>query len=132
MKKLTIADAIAKYKAPVEKSHKRFTLKHVNKEIQKEFPFVELVKGEGYYYLIPSSIEAENNPILKYMVDSSVYIYRLCDQPIERWMVDVRELISKAEKEAQYANDWSDSSDPNEEASKEYYDRANQDLRELL
>lgn len=69
-------------------------LKTVNKAIADEGMKLELVAGDGYFYVTGPGCESLNN--------ASVYIYRLNDQPLEAWLNDVRGF-AKEIKENGYA-----------------------------
>jgi hypothetical protein len=66
----------------------RMSLKSINASIQKQFPLVELVRGDGYHYLILD--DAENNiyetrPIMTpYTKDQSEFL----------WVEDARNFVA--------------------------------------
>lgn len=69
-------------------------LKTVNKAIAAEGINLELVAGEGYFYVVGPGTESLDN--------ASIYIYRLNDQPLEIWLRDVRNFAREI-KENGYA-----------------------------
>lgn len=69
-------------------------LKTVNKAIAAEGINLELVAGEGYFYVVGPGTESLDN--------ASIYVYRLNDQPLEIWLRDVRNF-AKEIKENGYA-----------------------------
>jgi len=69
-------------------------LKTVNKAITAEGINLELVAGEGYFYVVGPGAES--------LSTASIYIYRLNDQPLESWLMDVR-AFAREIKENGYA-----------------------------
>lgn len=73
---------------------KRLTLKTVNKAIQTKFPNVELVKGNGYFYIVGM----QDTPMaltVAELYETSIYTYQLNDLPIERWVREVELLLNQ-------------------------------------
>lgn len=69
-------------------------IKTVNKAIAAEGINLELVAGEGYFYVVGPGAESLSN--------ASVMVYRLNDQPLEAWLRDVRNFAQEI-KENGYA-----------------------------
>lgn len=69
-------------------------IKTVNKAIAAEGINLELVAGEGCFYVVGPGCES--------LANASIYIYRLNDQPLEAWMQDVRNFAQEI-KENGYA-----------------------------
>lgn len=72
---------------------KRTTLKKVNEAIEKAFPNVFLVKGEGYFY-IASDDEATGLKIAG-LFQTSVYVCNLSAYTPEQWVNEVRRLFEE-------------------------------------
>lgn len=72
----------------------RITLKQVNKAIQKIHPEVELVKGEGYFYV--AGITESMRLTIAGFYETSIYVYRINHQSIERWVDDVNRIMKQA------------------------------------
>lgn len=77
--------------APLNK--KRITLKTVNKAIHAEFPDISLVKGEGYFYLIPDNDKGLE--LIGSHPSTSIYVYKLNELTVEQWLEDVRAVIKR-------------------------------------
>lgn len=60
----------------------------INREITKRWPGVELVKGEGYFYLIGDSLD------LAY--STSIYAFSVNQLTKAQWMSVVTEIMEKA------------------------------------
>jgi hypothetical protein len=69
------------------------TLAQVNKAIQKKHPLVELVKGEGYFYIYSS--DKNMGRYIASLYTSSIYVYALNQQTVEQWVADVDRLLTK-------------------------------------
>lgn len=69
-------------------------LRTVNKAIAAEGINLELVAGEGYFYVVGPGTESLDS--------ASIYVYRLNDQPLEDWLRDVRGFAQEI-KENGYA-----------------------------
>lgn len=65
------------------------TLKQINKRIQREMPTVELVKGEGYFYLVCDDVA---NNVYE---TQSIMTPFLKDQTAQRWIDDARAFFAK-------------------------------------
>lgn len=70
---------------------KRITLKAVNAAIAKEFPNVQLFKGEGCFYIF--SEHPETALKIAGLYQCGIYVYRLGDFPLERWVQEVKQLL---------------------------------------
>lgn len=62
-------------------------IKTVNKAIQKHFPKVKLVKGNGYYYIIGEGTET--------LPRTGIYVYALNRISIDAWVNEVKNLMNK-------------------------------------
>lgn len=69
-------------------------IKTVNKALAAEGINLELVAGDGYFYVVGPGTES--------LSSASIYIYRLNDQPLEAWLRDVRNFAQEI-KENGYA-----------------------------
>lgn len=65
-------------------------LSTVNKAIKAENIDLELVAGEGYFYVV--------GPKTEHLANASVYVYRLNDQDLASWMEDIRGFAKEIEK----------------------------------
>jgi len=74
-------------------------LKSVNKAIQKEFPDVELVKGDGYFYFWPTDAaqSAESFHWLETADTTSVMVNRINDLTLDQWFEELRILREEFE-----------------------------------
>lgn len=68
-------------------------IKTVNKAIAAEGINLELVAGDGYFYVVGPGAESLDT--------ASIYIYRLNDQSLDAWLMDVR-AFAKEIKENGY------------------------------
>ena len=82
----------------------RLALKTINKEIQKHFPQLELVKGEGYFYFISDDVDI-------YGLDStSIYCYKLNDLSLNSWISEAENVDKKL---TEYKRDKTPITNPN-------------------
>ena len=73
---------------------KKLILKTVNKEIQKEYPFLELVKGEGYFYFISIGDE-ESTKALSSLNTTTVLTYKLNDFSMKQWLSEAKDIYEQ-------------------------------------
>lgn len=66
-----------------------FTIKSINKVFQEDNLPIELVKGEGYFYLIYDDVE---NNIYETV---SIYTVRLGDMTKDRWIEEGRTFATE-------------------------------------
>lgn len=66
-----------------------FTIKSINKVFQEDSLPIELVKGEGYFYLIYDDVE---NNIYE---TQSIYTVRLSDMTKDRWVEEGRTFATE-------------------------------------
>lgn len=71
------------------------TLKKVNKEIQVQFPEVELVKGDGYYYYAVKEEFGGNPHWIDLAYTTSVMVPRLNDLPLEVWVSEIQGIYAE-------------------------------------
>ena len=71
---------------------KRLTLATVNKAVAAAVPGAELVKGEGYFYFIGAGFERAKS--------ASVYVPRLNDLSLERWVEEAKSIHAEIEEPA--------------------------------
>lgn len=64
------------------------TLKQINKALKNKGYEVELVRGEGYFYFFGNDAD--------YLTSQGVYIPRLSDQSVEKWVEDFEFLKNKS------------------------------------
>lgn len=69
------------------------TIAQVNKAIHKEFPHVNLAKGEGTFFLY--SDDEKWGLDISGMYRNSIDICHLNQQSVEGWVDDVRELLKQ-------------------------------------
>jgi len=67
----------------------RITLNQVNKAIAAKFPGVELVKGNGYFYVAPTDYNSEMAQKIAALYQQGIYVYRLNDMSIDKWVESV-------------------------------------------
>jgi len=80
--------------AALEKeAQKKLTLRVVNEAIQKEFPTCFLHKGEGYFFI--ASDDEKWGMKIASMYQQGIYVHKINQQSLERWMQDVRELFAE-------------------------------------
>ena len=72
-------------------------LSTINKAAVKEGLGLELVKGNGYFYVA--------GPGTEHLDSASIYVYRLADQDQESWLKDMRSF-------AKEIKEYSDRADP--------------------
>lgn len=74
---------------------KATSLAQVNREIQKRFPEIMLVKGRGYFYI---ASDDENMGLkLAELYTTSIMVNKLTQQTVEAWVKDVEYLVNKIE-----------------------------------
>lgn len=76
-------------------NRKAKNLKEVNKAIQAKFPKVELVRGEGYYYI--SSQDEEEGLKMAGLYTTSIPVAYLHQQTIQQWVDSVEDLLKDQE-----------------------------------
>ena len=74
-------------------------MKTVNKEIQKLYPKMELIKGEGYFYFISEDIDIQQ------LYTTSVYTFLLNDLTLIDWIREAKEIDDKIIKVKKERND---------------------------
>jgi len=67
------------------------TLKQVNNRIQKKYPTIELIKGEGYFYIISEDDETAEK--LASLYSTGIYTFALSHDSLEGWVNEVSELV---------------------------------------
>ena len=74
---------------------KRLTLKSVSKAVTEAVGYeLELIKGNGYFYFIGTeATPADKDPSTWY--GSSVYVMRLSDLSLERWISEATALPTR-------------------------------------
>ena len=72
------------------------TIKKVNKNIQKMYPFLELVKGEGYFYFI--CLDDKEYDLFGLLDCTSVYAYTLNQMDLSAWIDEAKNIVSKMNK----------------------------------
>ena len=88
-------------KVPLFEENK-LTLAKVNKAIQAKHPLVKLVRGNGYYYLV--SDDDDMGLKLAGLYSTSIMCNSIKDQPLERWVGDVDELMKEIDNEKGYSD----------------------------
>lgn len=68
------------------------SLEALNKEIQKKYPGLELVRGEGYYYLY--SDDPELGLKIAGLFCSGIYVYDVSHISLERWLIEIENLFN--------------------------------------
>lgn len=69
---------------------KTLTLKFLNEKIAQPLG-VELVKGQGYFYLV--------GDIFDNTFSTSVMVYKVNDLPFDMWEQEIKDMVAKAKKE---------------------------------
>jgi hypothetical protein len=69
----------------------RLTIKTVNKAIQKVHPQIELVRGEGYFYIVGMDDLMKDKVCMLY--STSIPVYRLSHLTLEQWVESVNDLL---------------------------------------
>jgi hypothetical protein len=69
----------------------RLTMKTVNKAIQKVHPQIELVKGEGYFYIV--GLDDLTKDKVGMLYNTSIPVYRLSHLSLEQWIESVTYLL---------------------------------------
>lgn len=69
------------------------SLKRLNEKIDKIYPVVFLVKGEGYFYI--TSDDNEVGLKLAGFYQTSIYVCHLNHQSEEKWIEDVKRLMEQ-------------------------------------
>lgn len=67
----------------------RLTIAAVTAAIQPIAPGCELIKGEGYFYFIGPELERAR--------EASVYVTRLTDLTLERWVAEAAQIMATVE-----------------------------------
>lgn len=70
----------------------KLRMAQVQRAIDKRWPGVEFVKGEGYFYLVGDAVD------IAYA--TSMYVYSLNQLTLDEWMVRIEEIIKDAAKRA--------------------------------
>lgn len=73
------------------------SLAQVNRAIHKEFPHVNLFRGEGYFFIYSDNEKWAD--AIATLPSSSIYTYRLNQQSVEQWVSDVRRLVAQIDWE---------------------------------
>jgi transcriptional regulator len=68
---------------------KNLTLKYLNEKIAAPLG-VELVKGEGYFYLL--------GDIMAHASQSGIYVYKINDLTFDGWKDSIEELVNEAQR----------------------------------
>lgn len=75
-------------------AHIRIAL--VNKAIQKKYPLIELVKGEGYYYVHSSNDYMALK--LATLYTTSISVPNLNQMGLDRWVANVERILRDEEQ----------------------------------
>lgn len=67
------------------------SLIQVNKELHKTHPKIDLVRGEGYFYI--SSFDEEVGLMLAGLYTTSIPVYSIKHQSVDRWLQDIETLL---------------------------------------
>lgn len=78
-------------------SRKAKNLKEVNREIHRIFPTVNLVRGNGYFYI--ASDDDEMGLKIAGLFTTSIPVCYLHEQTIEQWVKDVKYLMADPDGE---------------------------------
>ncbi len=73
----------------------RLTLKAVNKEIQKKYPKVILVRDNSGYFYITSDDAETYKKLIAPLFETAIETYRLNMLTLDMWMFEVNRLFSK-------------------------------------
>lgn len=68
-------------------------LKTVNRILKEKYPFLELVKGKGYFYFIPTQKHYEQ--ALYSLESTSVYVSKCSDLSSEQWVSEADNIVSQ-------------------------------------
>lgn len=72
------------------------TLKQVNAEIEKNYPGVFLVKGNGYFYL--ASNDDKIGLALATLYTTSIGLFAIDHLPLDRWMQEVKAVLNDEQR----------------------------------
>jgi len=72
-------------------SQKAKSLAQVRNFLQKKYPLINIVRGQGYYYFI--SDDADMNSKLDRNATTSVMVFNCREQTLDRWMSDLEQLL---------------------------------------
>lgn len=68
-------------------------LKTVNRILQEKYPFLELIKGKGYFYFIP--VQERYKDAVGSLETTSVYVAKCSDLSSEDWISEADILVEK-------------------------------------
>jgi hypothetical protein len=77
--------------AELAKLPKAYSLKQVNRAIQKRFPLVRLIRGNGYYYIVSDDEDMQLKICSLYT--TSIGVYSVKHQAVQTWVNDVEALL---------------------------------------
>jgi hypothetical protein len=69
------------------------SLQQVNKALQEKFPGIFLTRGKGYYYIWSDDETIQLK--LAGLYTTSIPVYSIKEQTVERWIEDVKELLEQ-------------------------------------
>lgn len=71
------------------------TINQVQKEIKKLFPLIELIKGEGYFWIW--SEDEETAKKIGQLFSTSIYVDKICHLSMEQWIQSVKSVLADTE-----------------------------------
>jgi hypothetical protein len=69
------------------------SISQVNKAIHEVYPLVNLIKGDGYFYIY-SDDDATSIKIARLFI-SSIAVYKIGDMTIDQWVESVKLLLNE-------------------------------------
>lgn len=69
------------------------TCKQINKVIQQKYPNLELVRGDGYFYLLGTIGDTVNHDVANWP-EGSIYVCRLNHMTMEQWIDTIYGMIN--------------------------------------
>lgn len=75
----------------------------VNREIQSKYPGIELVRGEGYFYLYGTT--PETSTMLAGFGSTGIYIHKLNQCTLQQWMDHVDMIMKQRDDNSQHEKD---------------------------
>lgn len=73
-------------------------LKTINRIINNDFPFMELVKGSSYFYFAPIGCEklyVEEHRAIGNLASASVHVAKISDLTVKQWFLEASNLYEK-------------------------------------
>lgn len=73
-------------------------LKTINRIINNDFPFMELVKGSSYFYFAPigcNKLYVEEHRAIGNLASASVYVAKTSDLTVKQWFLEASNLYEK-------------------------------------